>query len=56
MRSRRFGPLEAVEAGYLKLLVLLAPRKSALANMRRIDLNSTDDPTLWVTPFEYTAV
>src|SRR5262249_18342545 len=26
--------LEAVEAGYLRLLVLLAPRKSALANMR----------------------
>src|SRR5262245_34252222 len=46
--------LEPVEAGYVKLLVLLAPRKTALVNMRRSDLDSTDDPTLWTTPFEYT--
>jgi hypothetical protein len=44
-----------VESGsYLKLLILLAPRKTALAMMRWQDLDSQDQPTLWTTPFELT--
>jgi len=34
--------------------VLLAPRKTALAGMRRSDLDDIDNPTLWTTPFELT--
>jgi hypothetical protein len=36
------------------MLVLLAPRKTALAGMRRSDLDDIDNPTLWTTPFELT--
>jgi integrase len=42
--------LDPEEGAYVKLLVLLAPRKSALALMRWKDVN--DD--LWVTPHELT--
>jgi integrase len=45
----KLGP---VEGSYIKLLILLAPRKSALAAMRRSDLDSLDNPTLWTTPHE----
>jgi integrase len=44
--------LDPVESAYTKLLLLLAPRKSALALMRRSDLDP--DVTLWTTPFEQT--
>jgi integrase len=44
--------LEPTAAAYIKLLLLLAPRKTALALMRRADLN--DQLTLWTTPFEHT--
>jgi hypothetical protein len=46
--------LEAIEAGYIKLLILLAPRKTALACMRRSHLDDPDQPSLWTTPFELT--
>ena len=42
--------LEPAAAAYFKLLLLLAPRKSALAGMRWSDIK--DD--VWVTPFELT--
>jgi integrase len=49
--------IDPVERAYMKLLVLLAPRKTALALMRYSDLRDHDNagnPTLWVTPFELT--
>jgi integrase len=42
------------EAAYAKLMVLLAPRKSALACLERSHLDDPDKPTLWTTPFELT--
>jgi site-specific recombinase XerD len=44
--------LDPVEAAYVKLLILLAPRKAALAGMRRSHLDDADDPALWTTPPE----
>lgn len=46
------GKLDPVEAAYVKLLILLAPRKTALAEMRRSHLDDADNPTLWTTPPE----
>jgi integrase len=46
--------LEPREAAYVKLLILLAPRKTALACLRRSHLDIADNPTLWTTPFELT--
>ena len=46
--------LDKVEGAYVKLLLLLAPRKNALAAMRRSHLDNPDNPTLWTTPFELT--
>jgi integrase len=43
-----------VEGAYFKLLLLLAPRVSALAWMRRSHLDDANEPTLWVTPHELT--
>jgi integrase len=45
----KLGP---VEGAYTKLLLLLAPRKTALAAMRRNHLD--DDMTVWTTPHELT--
>jgi hypothetical protein len=45
--------LDPIEGTYVKLLLLLAPRKTALAMMRRADLSEFDDkgnPTIWTTP------
>ena len=42
------------EATYVKLIMLLAPRKTALAAMAGTDLDSATDPSLWTTPFELT--
>jgi len=38
------------DGAFMKLLILLAPRKTALASMRRRDLDDPADPTLWTTP------
>ena len=46
--------LTAAEAAFVKLALLLAPRKTALAAMRWTDLDSVDAPTLWTTPPDYT--
>lgn len=46
--------LETIEGSYIKLLLLLAPRKTALAAMRLGHLNSVETPTLWTTPIELT--
>jgi integrase len=46
--------LDPIEGGYIKLLVLLAPRKTALAGMRRSELDDADNPTVWTTPHERT--
>jgi hypothetical protein len=43
-----------IEGAYIKLMLLLAPRKTALALMKRSDLNNPDYPLLWTTPFELT--
>jgi integrase len=44
--------LDQITSAYFKLVVLLAPRKTALATMSVKDLNA--DLTQWVTPFEFT--
>jgi integrase len=46
--------LNPVEGAYIKLLILLAPRKTALACMCRSHLDDADNPTLWTTPHELT--
>jgi hypothetical protein len=46
--------LVPIECAYIKLVLLLAPRKTALALMKRSDLDDTENPTLWVTPHELT--
>ena len=46
--------LDAVEGAYIKLLMLLAPRRTALACLRRSHLDDADNPTLWTTPWELT--
>jgi integrase len=46
-----------IEGAYIKLLMLLAPRKTALAKMRYSDLSKHDkdgNPTLWTTPHDLT--
>jgi integrase len=44
--------LDAEEREYTKLLLLLAPRKTALACLRKSDLDNPRQPTLWTMPFE----
>ena len=46
--------LEPIAGAYFKLLLLLAPRRSALALMQWSHLNDQANPTLWVTPHELT--
>jgi hypothetical protein len=46
------SPLESQEGHYVKLLILLAPRKTALACLRWSHLDK--DLTTWVTPFALT--
>ena len=46
--------LPAGESSYVKLLLLLAPRKTALACLQRTHLDDPDNPTLWTTPHELT--
>ena len=42
------------ERAFVKLVILLAPRKTALAAMRWADLDDPARPTLWTTPHELT--
>jgi integrase len=51
---RAADQLGPIEGGYIKLLVLLAPRKTALAGMRRSELDDANNPTVWTTPHERT--
>jgi integrase len=51
---RAADQLSPVEGGYVKLLLLLAPRKTALALMRRSHLDNPDSPETWATPHELT--
>jgi integrase len=44
--------LTPVEAAYVKLIVLLGPRKTALAFAKWSDLDDANNPTLWTTPPE----
>jgi hypothetical protein len=44
------GKLRRTEAAYVRLMILLAPRKTALALMKWDDLDN--DLTLWTTPVE----
>ena len=46
--------LDPIKGSFIKLLILLAPRKTALAAMRWSHLDSVDTPTLWTTPHELT--
>jgi integrase len=46
--------LNSVEGAYIKLLILLAPRKTALAKMQVSHLDNAEAPTLWTTPHELT--
>lgn len=44
------GKLDAMERDYVRLLMLLVPRRKALAHMKREHLN--EDMTMWTVPFE----
>jgi hypothetical protein len=46
--------LDPIEGAYVKLLILLAPRKTALACLRRSHLDDPHNPTVWTTPWELT--
>lgn len=46
--------LDPVKSAFVKLLILLAPRKNELAGMRRAELNDGDSPSHWQTPHERT--
>ena len=46
--------INAIEAGFVKLILLLGVRKSELAGMRRSEFDDPDKPTLWIVPHERT--
>lgn len=46
--------LDPYREAFVKLLVLLAPRKTALAHARWSHLDDPENPTLWTTPHELT--
>jgi len=46
--------IDPIEGGYIKLLLLLAPRKNELAKMEWSELDDPANPTLWTTPHERT--
>jgi integrase len=46
--------LDPVESAFIKLLMLLAPRKTALACLRHSHLDDPDNPSVWTTPWELT--
>ena len=45
--TQRFDPLQA---GFVKLNILLGVRKGELAGMRRSEFDDPTDPTLWIVP------
>jgi integrase len=45
---------DPAHTAYFKLLVLLAPRKSALAGMKWSDIEVKDGHQIWTTPHEFT--
>ncbi len=46
--------LAPIEAGFVKLVLLLGVRKSELAGMRRSEFDDLGKPTLWTVPHERT--
>ncbi len=46
--------LDPMEAGFVKLVILLGVRKSELAGMRHSEFDDSDKPTLWTVPHERT--
>ncbi len=46
--------LDPMEAGFVKLVILLGVRKSELAGMRHSEFDDPDKPTLWTVPHERT--
>lgn len=46
--------LDPIPGAFVKLAVLLVPRKTALAKARRSHLDDAEHPTLWTTPHELT--
>ncbi|MBV9751731.1 MAG: integrase arm-type DNA-binding domain-containing protein [Hyphomicrobiales bacterium] len=46
--------LDPERGAFVKLLILLAPRKTALAAMQWTHLDNPAEPTLWTTPHELT--
>ena len=46
--------LDPIEAGFVKLVLLLGVRKSELAGMRRSEFDDPGKPTLWTVPHERT--
>ena len=46
--------LDPIEAGFIKLILLLGVRKSELAGMRRSEFDDQAKPTLWTVPHERT--
>jgi len=46
--------LDPIEAGFIKLILLLGVRKSELAGMRRSEFDDQGKPTLWTVPHERT--
>lgn len=46
--------IDPIEAGFVKLILLLGVRKSELAGMRRSEFDDPDSPTLWIVPHERT--
>ncbi len=46
--------LDPIEAGFVKLVILLGVRKSELAGMRRSEFHDPDKPALWTVPHERT--
>ncbi len=46
--------LDPLEAGFVKLTLLLGVRKSELAGMRRSEFDDPDKPVLWTVPHERT--
>ena len=51
---RAADKLSPVEGAYIKLMILLAPRKTALACLRKSHLDDPDNPAVWVTPLQLT--
>src|SRR4029078_8359326 len=49
-KATQSNHLSFEEGAYVKLLMLLAPRKTALAYLQRSHLDDSDNPTIWTVP------